>query len=124
MIALIDRVLEDVRASLDVKMFKNLFVMAFQTRWCRGGKAERLLFYKFIVHLYERFPDVVLDLMHFIPRYGYWKDLLSLLFECPTRGYRCGVRCEGRPWFGFRREMPLRVHSRVLNTFLVTVTRP
>ena len=25
--------------------------------------------------------------MHLIPKYGYWKDLLSLLLECPTRGY-------------------------------------
>jgi hypothetical protein len=85
--ALIDSVLEDARASSDVEMVKDLFVLAFQTRWCRGGKAEKLLFYKFIVHLYERFPNVVLDLMHVIPKYGYWKDLLSLLLECPTRGY-------------------------------------
>jgi hypothetical protein len=84
--ALIDSVLDDARASSDVEMVKDLFVMAFQTRWCRGGKAEKLLFYKFIVHLYERFPNVVLDLMHLIPKYGYWKDLLSLLLECPTRG--------------------------------------
>jgi hypothetical protein len=81
--ALIDRVLEDARASSDVEMVKNLFVMAFQTRWCRGGKAERLLFYQVIIHLYRSFPEVVLALMHFIPRYGYWKDLLSLLLQCP-----------------------------------------
>ena len=81
--ALIDSVLEDARVSSDVEMVKNLFVMAFQTRWCRGGKAERLLFYKFIAHLYKSFPEVVLALMHLIPRYGYWKDLLSLLLECP-----------------------------------------
>jgi hypothetical protein len=80
-------VLEDVRTSSDVEMVKDLFVMAFETRWCRGGKAEKLLFYKFIVHLYELFPNVVLDLMHLIPKYGYWKDLFSLLLECPTRGY-------------------------------------
>ena len=74
--ALIDRVLEDARASSDVEMVKNLFVMAFQTRWCRGGKAERLLFYQVIIHLYRSFPEVVLALMHF-------KDLLSLLLQCP-----------------------------------------
>jgi hypothetical protein len=56
--ALVDRVLEDARASSDAEMVKDIFVMAFQTRWCRGGKAEKLLFYKFIVHLYERFPNV------------------------------------------------------------------
>ena len=25
--------------------------------------------------------------MHLIPKYGYWKDLLSLLLECLTCGY-------------------------------------
>jgi hypothetical protein len=75
--ALIDIVLEDARASSDVEMVKDLFVMAFQTRWCRGGKAEKLLFYKFIVHLYERFPNVVLDLMHLIPKYGYVWSLFA-----------------------------------------------
>jgi hypothetical protein len=88
--ALIDSVLEDSCASSDVEMVKDLFVLAFQTRWCRRGKAENLLFYKFIVHLYDRFPNVVLDLLHLIPKYGHWKDLLSLLLdalESPTRGY-------------------------------------
>jgi hypothetical protein len=84
---LMDSVLEDARASSDVEMVKDLFVMAFQTRWCRWGKAEKLLFYKFIVHLYEPFPNVALDLMHLIPKYGYWKDLISQLLECQTSGY-------------------------------------
>ena len=78
----VDRVLEDARASSDVDMVKNLFMLAFQSRWCRGGKAERLVFYQFIVLLYGRFPNVVLDLVHLIPKYGYWKDLLSLLLQC------------------------------------------
>ena len=78
----VDRVLEDARASSDVDMVKNLFVLAFQSRWCRGGKGERLVFYQFIVLLYRRFPNVVLDLVHLIPEYGYWKDLLSLLLQC------------------------------------------
>jgi len=37
--------LEDARTSSDVEMVKDLFMMAFQTRWCRGGKAEKLLFF-------------------------------------------------------------------------------
>ena len=80
--SLVDSVLEDARLLSDVDMVKNLFVLAFQSRWCRGGKAERLVFYQFIVLLYERFPNVVLDLVHLIPKYGYWKDLLSLLLQC------------------------------------------
>ena len=76
------RVLADAQASSDVSMVKNLFVLAFQSRWCRGGKAEKRAFYQMIVLLYERFPDVVLQLVHLFPKYGYWKDLLSLLLEC------------------------------------------
>ena len=37
--------LEDARTSSDVEMVKDLFMMAFQTRWCSGGKAEKLLFF-------------------------------------------------------------------------------
>ena len=90
LLALFDEIVRDLEGdslSALIDMVKDLFVMAFQTRWCRGGKAEKLLFYKFIVHLYERFPNVVLDLMHLIPKYGYWKDLLSLLLECPPHAW-------------------------------------
>jgi hypothetical protein len=57
--------------------------MAFQTRWCRGGKAERKLFYVLLAYLYARFPTVVLGLLRLVPEYGYWKDLLTLASECP-----------------------------------------
>ena len=82
--ALVENVLEDARPGADAaNTVKNLFVMAFQTRWCRGGKAERLLFYTFLQVLYARFPSAVLGLVHLVPKYGYWKDLLALLTECP-----------------------------------------
>jgi len=84
--ALVENVLEDARPSADANVantVKNLFVLAFQTRWCRGGKAERLLFYTFLQVLYARFPSAVLGLLHLVPQYGYWKDLLALLTECP-----------------------------------------
>lgn len=75
-------VLRDSRNEKNVEMVKNLFVMAFHTRWCRGGKGERKVFYVLLKVLYERFPDAVLDLVELIPKFGYWKDLLSLLLEC------------------------------------------
>jgi hypothetical protein len=80
---LVADVLEDARLHADVEMLKNLFVLAFQTRWCRGGKAERMLFYTLLQILYARFPSAVLGLLRLIPKYGYWKDLLSLLVQCP-----------------------------------------
>jgi len=82
--ALVEDVLADARARRDTESVKNLFVMAFQTRWCRGGKAEKMLFYVLVKILYARFPAVVLGLVHLIPEYGYWKDLLHLLGECPA----------------------------------------
>ena len=81
--ALVDDVLEDARLRADVETVKNVFVMAFQTRWCRGGKAERMLFYALLQILYARFPSAVVGLVRLIPEYGYWKDLLSLLVRCP-----------------------------------------
>jgi hypothetical protein len=80
--ALVENVLADARARQDAEGVKNLFVMAFQTRWCRGGKAERKLFYVLLTDLYARFPAVVLGLLRLVPEYGYWKDLLALVSEC------------------------------------------
>ena len=58
---------------------KPLFVMAFQTRWCRGGKGERKVCYILLRVLHETLSAVVLGLIELIPKYGYWKDLLLLL---------------------------------------------
>ena len=72
----------EARARSDPAGVKNLFVLAFQTRWCRGGKGERKICYQLLAVLYERYPEVVVELAELLPRYGYWKDLLSLLLEC------------------------------------------
>ena len=78
-------VMKDARERAEPEMVKNLFVMTFHTRWCRGGKGERTLFYTLLKVLYALYPTVVLDLADLIPKYGYWKDLLSLLIECPIK---------------------------------------
>ena len=62
----------------------DLFLLAFQTRWSRGGKAEKLLFYKMIHVLYCFYPSVVVGLLDMIPAYGYWKDPLLLIKECES----------------------------------------
>ena len=64
-------VLDEARASNDIELVKNLFVLAFHTRWCRGGKGERKVFYHILVVLFERYPGVVIDLLHLVPSYGY-----------------------------------------------------
>ena len=75
-------VLAEARARRDPEGVKNLFVLAFQTRWCRGGKGERKICHQLLAVLYERYPEVVVELAELLPCYGYWKDLLSLLLEC------------------------------------------
>lgn len=92
---LVEDVLTDARVRGDTESVKNLFVMAFQTRWCRGGKAEKKLFYTLLRLLYARFPVVVRGLVHLIPEYGYWKDLLLLLAECQRAQTRAGVNAGG-----------------------------
>mmetsp|Transcript_30232 Transcript_30232/g.50573 ORF Transcript_30232/g.50573 Transcript_30232/m.50573 type:complete len:629 (+) Transcript_30232:70-1956(+) len=56
----------------------DLFVMALQTRDCRGGKGERLLFYKMLLQLFDRFPSTVLQMMSLFGEYGYFKDFFKL----------------------------------------------
>jgi hypothetical protein len=63
----------------------NLFVLAFQCRWCRGGKGARLPFYQSMKFLYEIFPDLVKAVLPLIPSFGYWKDLLLMLSEVKDR---------------------------------------
>ena len=47
-------IIAEARTKGDPELLKNLFVLAFQTRWCRGGKGERNVFYHLLVVLYER----------------------------------------------------------------------
>ncbi|EKX42092.1 hypothetical protein GUITHDRAFT_74258, partial [Guillardia theta CCMP2712] len=79
-------VLVEAQQHGDVQTVKSLFVLAFQTRWCRGGKGERKLFLIMMRVLYKYFPSVVLELLVIVPSFGYWKDLLLLLQNCKGAG--------------------------------------
>jgi hypothetical protein len=59
----------------------DLFVLAFQTRDCRGGKGERTLFYNLLIELFASYPQTVLNLVPFIANYGYYKDFMNILSE-------------------------------------------
>ena len=83
-------IIAEARDAGDEQRIKDLFLLAFHTRWCGGGKGERKLFYRLLAVLYERYPAVVLALVDLIPAYGYWKDLLSLLVECHRDGVDYG----------------------------------
>jgi hypothetical protein len=57
----------------------DLFVLAFQTRDCRGGKGERDLFYKMIMHLHKQYPNTVYQVLTLFGEYGYFKDFFKLI---------------------------------------------
>lgn len=63
----------------DFYVISDLFVLAFQTRDCRGGKGERDLFYKMYVRLYRNYPLTALKLMPLVAEYGSFKDYFLLL---------------------------------------------
>ena len=57
----------------------DLFVMAFQTRNCRGGKGERDLFYVMIMEMARTYPETTKSLMSLVPHYGSFKDWFNLI---------------------------------------------
>ena len=77
--SLIDNVLRVARKKEDIRGIVDLFVTMFQTRDIRGGKGERLIFYHFFLKMYEEFPVHTIELVHLVPEYGYWKDLINIL---------------------------------------------
>ena len=72
----------DALKDADAAGVEDVFVLAFQTRWCRGGKGERSLALVMLKVLYEIMPSAVLALVELLPRFGSWKDPLALLVEC------------------------------------------
>ena len=51
--AMVAEVLAEARAKQDKELVKNIFVLAFHTRWCRGGKGERKLSYLLLLEMYR-----------------------------------------------------------------------
>ena len=69
----------DALKDADAAGVEDVFVLAFQTRWCRGGKGERSLALVMLKVLYEIMPSAVLALVELLPRFGSWKNPLALL---------------------------------------------
>jgi hypothetical protein len=78
--------------SLDERILTvtDLFVLAFQTRNCRGGKGEKDLFYDFVLVLFKDFPDTVLDCLPLIAKYGSYKDYFRILDKTSDSGEEHG----------------------------------
>jgi hypothetical protein len=97
-------IIAEARTKGDTEPLKNVFVLAFQTRWCRGGNGELKIFYNLLVVLYERSTTVVVDLVELIPTYSCWKDLLNLLRECKHGNVDYAPLCH-KMWNMFARQL-------------------
>jgi len=75
----VSTILTTVRTTGDANLLVDLFVLMFQTRDCRGGKGEKMLFYRLLLEIYKEYPKTVIFLLGEIPYYGYYKDFLILL---------------------------------------------
>ena len=75
----VSTILTIVKTTGDSRLLSDLFVLVFQTRDCRGGKGEKMLFYRLFLELYKEYPRTVVSLLRVIPTYGYYKDFLILL---------------------------------------------
>jgi hypothetical protein len=62
-----------------VEILVDLIILTFQTRNCRGGKGEKMLFYQMFVSLYNVYPATAIELVPLIAHYGYYKDYWNLL---------------------------------------------
>lgn len=59
----------------------DLIVLVFYIRDCRGGKGEREIGRKLLHHFAKSFPEQFLRVVHLIPEYGRYDDLIYLLIE-------------------------------------------
>lgn len=69
----------DGNTTTHLQMAHDMFVMAFQTLDCRGGKGEKELFYNMFVYLYKLFPETAIAVLPLIPEYGYYKDYFRIM---------------------------------------------
>jgi transcriptional regulator with XRE-family HTH domain len=53
--------------------------MLFWARDIRGGQGERKVFRVIARWLTKRYPDIIKQVLHFIPEYGRWDDLFELI---------------------------------------------
>ena len=56
-----------------------LVLLMFATRNCRGGKGERNIFIQMWNTIYQYYPTQMDSFIPFIPHYGSWRDIVSLI---------------------------------------------
>lgn len=61
----------------------------FYLRNCRGGIGERESFRKIMIKFSKKYPEIAIKLLHIIPEYGRWDDLIEIAVseELNSEGY-------------------------------------
>ena len=60
----------------------DTFILCLHLRDCRGGKGERSLGKSALIWLFLNYPEYFQKIMHLIPFYGRWDDLIDLWPNC------------------------------------------
>jgi hypothetical protein len=74
----ISKLVNDIIKTNDKDMIKDLFVLIFHKRYCRGGEGEKLLSYHLILETYNHYPNIICKLIKLLPLYGYYKDYFEI----------------------------------------------
>lgn len=83
---------------------EDVLVLAFHTRWCRGGKGERQLFHRMLLALHRSDPAAVAGVLQHVPEFGSWRDLCALLREARALEYNA-AGLEPRVWALFAAQL-------------------
>ena len=57
----------------------DVIVMAIHTRYCRGGKGEKALFYRMVLELSTQYPKTLRAIMCLVPRFGSYRDWFQII---------------------------------------------
>ena len=60
----------------------DTFILCLHLRDCRGGKGERSLGKNALIWLFLNYPEYFQKIIHLIPFYGRWDDLIDLWPNC------------------------------------------
>ena len=74
----VSNIIKEAKQQNNPELIKDLILMAFYKRNCRGGEGEKLITYRLLLAIYEHYPDVICNIIHFLPEFGYFKDLFEI----------------------------------------------
>jgi hypothetical protein len=81
-----NNILHHAETTEDAYLLADIIVMMFQTRDVRGGKGEKLLFYKMFLEFSKKYPTTTVALLGVIAEYGYYKDFMNIyeIHDCSS----------------------------------------